>query len=84
MTQTEFAMSLGFSESAATTWKRRAWLVFLEDGSVDVEASKARLIENRGHLRPMTRREKSQRSGWSKGPACKTYGGFEAYKKLRK
>ena len=83
MTQTELALSLGFSQSAATGWKRRGWLVFNADGSVDAEASKARLIEKRGHLGPMTSRERSKRSGWSHGPHCKTHGGFKSYQELR-
>ena len=78
MTPTALAVSLGFNKSTGSLWRRRSWLVFNPDGSLDVDASKARLTEKRGHLGPLTKREQSLYSSWRREPACKTYGAFEA------
>ena len=83
MTPAEFARSLGFHKQTGFTWKQKGWLVFAADGSVDVAASKARLIAERGSLKPMSMRQRSKRSGWSKGPHCETHNGFKSYRELR-
>lgn len=83
MKLSEFAAMLGFSQPASTVWKRNGWLVLDTAGLVDVEASKKRLMEKRGHLRHMTATERSTRSGWSKGPHCKTHGGFASWERLK-
>ena len=83
MTQTEFVRSLGFHQSTATDWKRRGWIVFGADGSVDVDASRSRLLEARGTLGPLAGRAKSRRSPWSRYPGCTTRRAIESGRRIR-
>ena len=46
VTQADFARLMGVSRKSVTSWKARGWLV-LEDGQVDVEASRAVLRQHR-------------------------------------
>jgi hypothetical protein len=82
MTPRQFAVSLGFDQQTGYLWKTKGWLVLHDDGSVNVEASKARLIAERGTLGPLTQRQKSKRSGWSKGPHCETRNGFNNWRRI--
>lgn len=72
MNQAEFAKLLQMPPSMVTVWKQRGWLVMKGDCEVDVEASKARLLEKRGTLGRVGKKKAKRASPWSKGPNCNT------------
>ena len=82
MTPAEFARSLGFHKQTGYTWRQNGWIVFADDGSVDIAATKARLIAERGSLKPMSMRQRRKRSGWSRGPHCETHNGFSNWRRI--
>lgn len=81
--QSEFAVLMKTDTGCVTRWKQKGWLV-IEGGLVNVEASKARLLEKRGTLGKMTPRQKAQRSSWSHNPACPGVKAAKAFAGLRK
>jgi hypothetical protein len=76
MNQKQFAAHVGANQATVSRWKERGWLVFAEPGVIDVEATKARLIEERGQTGPMSKRQARMASGWSKSPHCETHRAF--------
>jgi len=82
MNQTEFAHLMKVNQATVSTWKQKGWIVIV-DGAVDVEASKALLLEKRGTLGKLTARQVSQRSGWSKRPHCLTHNALENQRKWK-
>lgn len=70
MNQTEFAGLLGLPPSLVTIWKQRGWVVMASAHEVDVEASKAKLMEKRGTLGRLGKARAKQASPWGKRPHC--------------
>ena len=80
MNQTEFAKLMQVHQGTVTRWKDRGWLVMAGDCQVDVEASKARLLERRGTLGKIDARKASKRSGWSRSPHCTTHRALQIHR----
>jgi hypothetical protein len=81
MNQLEFAKHMGVGQSTVTKWKHRGWLVMAGDCVVDVERSKARLLEKRGTLGDVGKREGKKASPWRLGPHCKTNRAHEQHRR---
>ena len=83
MNQKDFADLLQFPPSVVTKWKQRGWLVMLGDCEVDVEASKARLLEKRGTLDRVSKKKAKQASPWARGPNCDTRKDHESNRRFK-
>jgi hypothetical protein len=82
MNQRQFAASINVSQATVCEWNKRGWLVHTDSG-IDAEASKARIIAERGSLKPASKRENSLRSPWRLYPSCKTPAAREAWLRMR-
>ena len=82
MNQKDFATLMRVPAPTVTKWKQRGWLVMAGDCEVDVEASKARLLEKRGTLKKMSKREASKLSGWSRSPHCTTHRALQLHREF--
>ena len=80
MNQQDFGKLMGVHGGTVTLWKQRGWLVMKGDCQVDVEASKARLLEKRGTLGKLGNRAASKRSAWSKAPHCTTHRALQIHR----
>ena len=83
MSRASFARSIGVPKTTIARWDECGYLVRTADGEIDAEASKARIIEKNGSLRPMTKSQASRQSAWSKGPHCKTHAAKQAWRGAR-
>ena len=83
MNQQDFGKLMGVHGGTVTRWKEKGWLVMSGDCQVDVEASKARLLERRGTLGKIDARKASKRSGWSKAPHCTTHRALESHRRFK-
>jgi uncharacterized protein YjcR len=82
MRQRDFANLIGVSQSTVCEWNKQGWLVHTDSG-IDAEASKKRIIAERGSLRPASKRQNSMRSPWRLYPSCKTPAAREAWLRMR-
>ena len=76
MYQKDFADQMRVNQSTVSRWKSRGWLSLNPDGTIDIEASRALLLEKRGTLGRIDSTAASKRSGWSKAPHCETHRAF--------
>jgi hypothetical protein len=79
LTHKEFASHMNTPRSTVSGWGRRGWLV-IENGLINVEATKDMLLRMRGTLGKMDQRERSMRSAWRWNPACETRRAFATFK----
>jgi len=83
MNNGEFARLLNVPPTTVSYWRGKGWLVLLEDGSIDPEPSKARVIEMRGSLGRMSLSDRRKRSPWSHMPSCDTSRAAQSHEKRR-
>ena len=79
MRQKEFAAEIGVHPSTICDWGKKGWLVYT-NGVLDPDASRERILAERGTLRRLTQTEISKRSPWRRGPHCKTHAAWESWR----
>jgi hypothetical protein len=79
MRQCDFAKLIGVSQATICQWGKNGWLAYT-DGVLDPEASKARILAERGTLRRYTQTEISRMSPWRRGPHCRTKPAWKSWR----
>jgi uncharacterized protein YjcR len=82
MKNKEFAELLNVGQGTVSLWRQKGWLVLRDDGSIDPDASKDRLMEKRGTLGKLSLQQRRKMSHWSNGPSCNTSRATESHERL--
>ena len=79
MRQKDFAERIGVSQATICQWGKQGWLVY-RDGVLDPDASRERILAERGTLRRLTQTEISRLSPWRRGPHCRTGAAWDLWR----